>query len=384
MHTNTTKIALLGSTGSIGQNTLEVISKFHNQFKINYLSTFKNINLLVEQSKKFKPRSVVVIDENAARQCKNILPSEIELLVGVDGLIEIVSREDVDLVINALVGFSGVSPTYAALNAGKNIALANKETLVAAGEIIMSLAKNKNLSITPIDSEHSAILQCLLGEENNSIDKIYLTASGGPFLNFSIDDLKNVTVDQALKHPNWSMGSKITIDSATLMNKGLEVIEAHWLFNLPIEKIKVLIHPQSIIHSMVEFCDGSIKAQLGVPDMKIPIQYALTFPKRALSNFNRIDFTKLNSLNFFEPDFKKFPSLQIAFDAVKAGGIIPTILNAANEIAVEKFLKKEIAFNKIPFVIENTITKFTNIVSPNIKDIIETDKIARETARSLS
>ena len=288
----------------------------------------------------------MVIDENAARQCKNILPSEIELLVGVDGLIEIVSREDVDLVINALVGFSGVSPTYAALNAGKNIALANKETLVAAGEIIMSLAKNKNLSITPIDSEHSAILQCLLGEENNSIDKIYLTASGGPFLNFSIDDLKNVTVDQALKHPNWSMGSKITIDSATLMNKGLEVIEAHWLFNLPIEKIKVLIHPQSIIHSMVEFCDGSIKAQLGVPDMKIPIQYALTFPKRALSNFNRIDFTKLNSLNFFEPDFKKFPSLQIAFDAVKAGGIIPTILNAANEIAVEKFLKRKLLLTK--------------------------------------
>ena len=383
MQKNPKKIALLGSTGSIGVNVLDVVSRNPNHFKVNYLTTNKNVNLLADQAKIFKPNAVVILDVEAAKNSRHLFPDKIKIFSGVDALNEIVLNDDIDLVVNSLVGFSGVLPTISAINAKKNIALANKEALVAAGEIIIPLAKKNNVSIIPIDSEHSAILQCLIGEENNTVDKIYLTASGGPFLNFTIEELKNVSVEQALKHPNWSMGSKISIDSATMMNKGLEVIEAHWLFGLKRNKIKVLIHPQSIIHSMVEFCDGSIKAQLGVPDMKIPIQFAMDYPNRITSTFDRIDFAKLKSMTFLEPDLQKFPALKLAYDALNSGGIIPTVLNAANEIAVEKFLSKKIAFLEIINLIEKTISKFNNILNPTIEQILESDTLARQTANNL-
>lgn len=383
LHKIKKKIAILGSTGSIGVNSLEVLKNNSDKFVVNYLTTNKNVELLAKQTKIFKPKAVVILDENIAKSSKHLFSDSIKVYSGLKSLHEIVKQNDIDIVLNALVGFSGVIPTYNSILSGKNILLANKETLVAAGEIIMPLAKKNNVSIIPIDSEHSAILQCLIGEENNQVDKIYLTASGGAFLNHSINELKAVTIKQALKHPNWSMGSKITIDSATMMNKGLEVIEAHWLFNLSPKKIKILIHPQSIIHSMVEFSDGSIKAQLGVPDMKIPIQYALSFPKRFNSNFKRIDFSKLKTLNFSEPDFKKYPSLNFAYDALNLGGTIPAILNASNEIAVEKFLKNKISFLEIFNLIEKTVSKIKNIKRPTINDIVESDLLAREIAKTL-
>ncbi len=376
-------IAILGSSGSIGKNSLEVIANFPDQFKISYLTVNKNIDALCEQVQRFKPRGVVVLDECSASACKKRVNGTTEVLVGEEGLEEIVQRDDVDVVISSLVGFAGLKPTINAIKAKKKIALANKETLVVAGEIIMRLVEENGVTLIPVDSEHSAIFQCLVGESNSQIDKIILTASGGPFLSTSKDELRRVTIQQALNHPNWKMGSKITIDSATLMNKGLEVIEAHWLFGLPADKIEVVIHPQSIIHSMVEFIDGSVKAQLGIPDMKIPIQYALTYPERALSKFVRIDFPKLKEMTFFEPDLDRFQCLQLAFDALHTGGTMPAALNAANEIAVERFLDGKISFLQIPETICRTMEQHTSKSSPTLEDIIEADSSARRFAKSI-
>jgi len=296
---------------------------------------------------------------------------------------ELVQRDDTDIVISSLVGFAGLRPTIKAIKSGKNIALANKETLVVAGELIMELARKNNVSIIPVDSEHSAILQCLIGEDPATIAKVILTASGGPFLNTPIEKLKTATVDEALNHPNWQMGNKITIDSATLMNKGLEVIEAHHLFGLPADKIEVVIHPQSIIHSMVEFIDGSVKAQLGVPDMKIPIQYALTYPERTVSNFERVNFTEMGTMMFRKPDIEQFPCLRLALEAMRAGGSMPTVLNAANEIAVHAFLNNEITFMQIPEFIEKAMNDHTTIMNPTLQIIEKTDRETRQRVRSL-
>jgi 1-deoxy-D-xylulose-5-phosphate reductoisomerase len=371
-------IAILGSTGSIGTQTLEVISRFPHEFTAAYLSARNNTDLLLEQIRKFKPKGVVVLDEPSARKISAVAGSDTEVLVGGDGLMEVVQRNDVDTVVSALVGFVGLKPTMKAIESGKNIALANKETLVVAGELMMPLVKKHNVDFIPVDSEHSAIFQCLAGELPNNVAKVILTASGGPFRSTSNAELQHVTVKQALAHPNWKMGNKITIDSATLMNKGLEVIEAHWLFGLPVEKIEVIVHPQSIIHSMVEFVDGSIKAQLGIPDMKIPIQYALTYPTRSVSPYQRVDFPSLGKLTFFAPDTKRFPCLHLAYDALKAGGTVPAVMNAANEIAVSKFLNGNIAFSEIPSIIEAAMEKHSSITNPSLENIVEADRWARE------
>lgn len=376
-------VAILGSTGSIGKSSLEVLSNFPEQFNVQYLTINKNIDGIVEQIQQFKPRGVVVLDEVASRELKTRIPDSTEILCGEEGLLEIVQRDDVDIVISSLVGFAGLKPTMKAIEAKKKIALANKETLVVAGEIIMNLVRQHGVALLPVDSEHSAILQCLVGEDNKHVAKIILTASGGPFRTKSKDELKHVTIEQALNHPNWKMGSKITIDSATLMNKGLEVIEAHWLFGVMPDKIDVVIHPQSIIHSMVEFVDGSVKAQLGMPDMKIPIQYALTYPERAQSAFARVSFPQLKEMTFFEPDREKFPCLQLAFNAIKTGGTMPAVMNAANEIAVEKFLDDKITFLRIPQLISKAMGAHVSKTHPTIDDIIDADVWARHYVKSL-
>jgi 1-deoxy-D-xylulose-5-phosphate reductoisomerase len=376
-------IAILGSSGSIGKNSLEVIANFPDQFNVSYLTVNKNVDALYEQVRRFKPKGVVVLDECSASACKKLVNGTTEVLVGEEGLGEIVQRDDVDIVISSLVGFAGLKPTIKAIEAKKKIALANKETLVVAGEIIMRLVKENGVTLIPVDSEHSAIFQCLVGESKTQIEKVILTASGGPFLNTTKDDLRKVSIEQALNHPNWKMGSKITIDSATLMNKGLEVIEAHWLFDLPAGKIEVVIHPQSIIHSMVEFIDGSVKAQLGIPDMKIPIQYALTYPERALSSYVRIDFPKLKEMTFFEPDLDRFQCLQLAFDALHTGGTMPAALNAANEVAVERFLNGTISFPQMPETIRRTMEHHSSKSHPTLDDIIEADSSARSFAKSI-
>jgi len=362
------RIAILGSTGSIGKNAIEVILNFPNRFKVTYLAVNKNIKLLLEQVKLLKPKGVVIFDKEKAEEFSNFVNGEVEVLSGEEGLLEVVSRDDVDIVLNSLVGFSGLKPTIKAIESKKRIALANKETLVVAGEIITKLLRENNVELIPVDSEHNAIFQCLVGEKISDINRIILTASGGPFLYKNKAELENVTVEEALKHPNWKMGSKITIDSATLMNKGLEVIEAHWIFGLPVDRIKVVIHPQSVIHSMVEFIDGSIKAQLGVPDMKIPIQYALTYPERKHANYGQVDFVKLGQMTFLEPDLDKFECLKIAYEVAKLGGTYPTVLNAANEVAVEAFLNRKIKFTMIPEVIKKpTSLTFLNVFPSTIK-----------------
>lgn len=375
-------IAILGSSGSIGRNSLEVIANFPHQFKASYLTVKKNIDALCEQVRQFKPKGVVVLDPETADACRKRVNGSTEVLTGEKGLEEVVQRDDVDVVISSLVGFAGLKPTIRAIEAKKKIALANKETLVVAGEIIMSLVEKNGVSLVPIDSEHSAIFQCLVGESGKTISKIILTASGGPFLNTSKENLKSVTVSQALNHPNWKMGSKITIDSATLMNKGLEVIEAHWLFGVPAEKIQVVVHPQSIIHSMVEFVDGSVKAQLGVPDMKIPIQYALTYPDRAASEFRRVDFPRLREMTFFEPDLERFRCLGLGFEALKVGGTMPAALNAANEVAVGRFLEGGIPYLQISETICRTMEHHSPTQHPTLPQIIEADRWAREFAAS--
>jgi 1-deoxy-D-xylulose-5-phosphate reductoisomerase len=367
----------LGSTGSIGQNSLEVIAGFPDRFRATYLSANRGIDLLVEQIERFHPKGVAVMEPDSVEFLQKKYGASLDIFFGADGLKTIASKTDVDVVINSLVGFAGLEPTIEAIKAGKPIALANKETLVVAGEIITRLIEKHDTTLIPIDSEHSAILQCLVGEDYKNISKLILTASGGPFLNLDKNEFENVTIVQALNHPNWKMGNKITIDSATLMNKGLEVIEAHYLFKLPADKIEVIIHPQSIIHSMVEFVDGSVKAQLGVPDMKIPIQYALTFPDRASSESERINFSKLHKMTFFTPDRNKFECLQHSYKALEMGGTAPAVLNAANEVAVDLFLNGKIKFNQIPQLIETALNKQHIIHDPMIEDIIAADKETR-------
>ncbi len=383
MSQNSKHIAILGSTGSIGRNCLSVIHNLSDRFSITYLTTNTNIELLQNQIANFHPRGVVVLDEIKAAALKSKVGDSVKVFAGREGLLEIVRQDDVDLVINSIVGFAGLKPTIEAIKHRKHIALANKETLVVAGEFITSLVKEYRVNLVPIDSEHSAILQCLVGEDRNSASRIILTASGGPLLNTPKDAFASITIEQALNHPNWKMGNKITIDSATLMNKGLEVIEAHWLFGIPAERIDVVIHPQSIIHSMVEFVDGSIKAQLGVPDMKLPIQYALTYPERCPMRESRIDFPKLQSMTFFAPDLNKFRCLQLAYDAMASGGTAPAVMNAANEIAVQAFLEKKISFDRIPELIEQALAKQTNHVSPDLEHTFQSDHNTREYVRTL-
>lgn len=375
-------IAILGSTGSIGKNTLEVISNLNrNGYPVNvkYITANSNIELLAEQVQEFKPDAAVIYKEDLYDKLKQILNgSKCELLCGQKGIEEIASREDYDLAVNALVGFSGLLPTISAIKNGKRVALANKETLVVAGELIKTLVEKYNTAILPIDSEHSAILQCIQGEPFGKISKLTLTASGGPFREYDKDLFHGVTREEALNHPNWKMGNKITIDSATLMNKGFEIIEAKWLFNIEVENIEVLIHPQSIIHSMVEFADGSVKAQLGVPDMKIPIQYALTYPDRVASDFPRLDLALLKHLTFETPDFEKFECLKLAYEVIKLGGSYPVVLNAANEAAVDLFLNERIKFSEIPHLIYSALEKHKGSVKLELENIIEIDKWSRQ------
>ncbi|MBI5475889.1 MAG: 1-deoxy-D-xylulose-5-phosphate reductoisomerase [Ignavibacteriales bacterium] len=373
-------ICILGSTGSIGTNSLNVIKTFNDKFKVRILSAKNNIKLLENQIKEFQPQIVAVSEYDAAVQLRKKINKKIKILSGTDGLIEAASDPGVDIVINSLVGFSGLHPTIEAIKNGKIIALANKETLVAAGSVIMPMLKKYGATLIPIDSEHSAILQCLIGEKAENINRIILTASGGPFLHTPKNKFIKITKAEALKHPNWSMGNKITIDSATMMNKGLEVIEAHWLFNVPAEKIDVLIHPQSIIHSMVEFIDGSFKAQLGMPDMRMPIQYALSYPDRLPANYQRVNFSSLGKITFYEPDKNKFECLQLAYNVLKKGGTAPAVLNATNEVAVEKFLSGDLPFHKIPRLISAAIEKIKSIKNPSIEDIEKADRLAREFA----
>ena len=374
---NPKNIAILGSTGSIGRSSLEVIADFPDRFRVTYLSANKNIDLLQEQIKQFRPKGAVLLEESNALAMKRLVNGSTEILCGEEGLIDIVQRDDVDIVLSALVGFAGLKPTLAAIESGKDIALANKETLVVAGEIIMRKVREHGVQLLPIDSEHSAILQCLRGENIADVERLILTASGGPFLHFPKEQFDTITVAQALNHPTWKMGNKITIDSATLMNKGLEIIEAFWLFGLPPEKIEVVIHPQSIIHSMVEFADGSMKAQLGVPDMKIPIQYALMYPDRPATSYKRVDFATLREMTFQEPDRQRFPCLGLAFKALAMGGTAPAVLNAANEVAVDLFLNEQLPFSAIPGLIDEALGSHTPVHNITLEDIVRTDTETR-------
>lgn len=378
------KILILGSSGSIGVNALEVIRNFPNKFSVAGLTVNSNIDLLEQQIKEFKPGFVVVTDESKAKELQSNIGNLCEVLSGYDQLLNVAAEREYDIALGAMVGFAGLAPTLEAIKRGKRIALANKETLVVAGELVTKLVLANSAEILPVDSEHSAIYQCLVGENLNEVEKLILTASGGPFLNKDKSFFVNATVDEALNHPNWIMGSKITIDSATMMNKGLEVIEAHWLFGLPVEKINVVVHPQSIIHSMVQFVDGSIKAQLGLPDMKLPIQYALSFPDRFENNFKRTNLPLINNLTFFDPDFDKFECLKLAFDALKSGGTAPCILNAANEIAVNKFLNRQIKFSQIADLISKALDKIENHSDPDMEMIFECDRVTRKLVSSFN
>jgi 1-deoxy-D-xylulose-5-phosphate reductoisomerase len=377
-------IAILGSTGSIGTQALEVISAHPEHLQVEVLTAHNNAPLLIEQAKKFNPNVVVIGNETLYPQVNEALSKlNIKVYAGEKALASVVEMESIDLVLTALVGYSGLKPTINAIQAGKNIALANKETLVVAGELITKLAREKGVNIYPVDSEHSAIFQCMVGEFHNKIEKIILTASGGPFRGRKIEELKSVTKTQALKHPNWTMGAKVTIDSATLMNKGLEVIEAKWLFGLRAEQIDVVVHPQSIIHSMVQFEDGSIKAQMGLPDMRLPIQFALTYPERLKSDFPRFDFTNYPSLTFEKPDTETFRNLAIAFEALNKGGNMPCVLNAANEVAVEAFLKDRIGFLEMSDLVERCLGKMDYIANPEYEDYVHTDSETRLKAMEL-
>ncbi|MBK0383515.1 1-deoxy-D-xylulose-5-phosphate reductoisomerase [Pedobacter sp. SD-b] len=376
-------IAILGSTGSIGTQALEVIAANPTLFCAKVLTAQSNVELLVQQALIFNPSVVVIGDERKYQELKKALENTtIEVKAGAEALCEVVLLPELEIVLTALVGFAGLKPTIAAIKAGKHIALANKETLVVAGELITNLAKQHNISILPVDSEHSAIFQCLIGELD-AIEKIYLTASGGPFRGKNIEFLSEVTKHQALKHPNWVMGAKITIDSASLMNKGLEVIEAKWLFNLDVEQIDVIVHPQSIVHSIVQFQDGSMKAQMGLPDMKLPIQYALAYPNRLKNDFKRFDFLDYPSLTFEQADTKTFRNLALAFEALKKAGNMPCIVNAANEVVVAEFLKEQIGFLQMSEVIETCMAKLDFIKNPSLEDYFESDKQTRIFAKEL-
>lgn len=377
------RIAILGSTGSIGTQTLEVIDLHPAIFKVEVLTAMNQADLLISQAIKYKPSHVVIGDESKYEFVRNALSGlNIVVHAGVKSLEEVVTLDSVDVVLTALVGYAGLLPTVKAIQAGKPIALANKETLVVAGALIMPLAKKMGVPILPVDSEHSAIFQCLMGESHNAIEKIILTASGGPFRGFTKDQLASVTRSQALKHPNWTMGAKITIDSASLMNKGLEVIEATWLFDVDASQIEVVVHPQSIVHSLVQFEDGSIKAQLGLPDMKLPIQFALGYPNRIKSDFPRFDFHHFSSLTFEKADMDTFRNLGFAFKALDQGGNMACILNAANEIAVGAFLKEEIGFLQMSDLLEHCMSDGTFLAHPTLEDYIETDLVTRKMAQN--
>ena len=383
MEENKRRIAILGSTGSIGTQALDVISRHPDLFQVEMLSAGSNAELLIAQARQFNPNAVVICNKDKYAQVKAALdPLDIKVFAGVESAGELSGGSNVDIVLAAMVGFSGLAPTISAIKKGKVIALANKETLVAAGSIVTRLAKENGSPILPVDSEHSAIFQCLQGERAQ-IEKLLLTASGGPFFNLPAEKFNDITVEQALNHPNWKMGSKVTIDSASMMNKGLEIMEAAWLFNIPVEKIEVVVHPQSIIHSMVQFSDGSIKAQIGHPDMRVPIQYALSYPYRIDLDTRRLSFADLGQLTFFAPDLEKFPCLRIAYQAFKKGGNIPCAMNAANEVAVASFLRGEIKFTQIPVVIEKTLEKCNFVASPSVEDIFATDKESKVRAEEL-
>ncbi|HEY8927890.1 MAG TPA: 1-deoxy-D-xylulose-5-phosphate reductoisomerase [Mucilaginibacter sp.] len=380
----TKNIAVLGSTGSVGTQSLEVIGNNPDLFKTYLLTAQSNAGLLIAQALQFNPEYVVICDKSKYAYVKESLKStSVKVLAGMEAIIETVTHSKIDIVLTAMVGFAGLEPTIAAIKAGKDIALANKETLVVAGEIVTGLARKHKVKILPVDSEHSAIFQCLVGEENNGIEKIILTASGGPFRNRSIAYLENVTREDALKHPNWVMGAKITIDSASLMNKGLEVIEAKWLFDVEADKVEVIVHPQSIVHSLVQFKDGSLKAQMGLPDMKLPIQYALTYPNRVQNDFKRFDFTAYPNLTFEKPDMVTFRNLALAYEALKQGGNMPCIINAANEVAVAGFLNKSIGFLAMSTVIEQCMQHIAFVKSPDLGDYLNTDKETRIFAQNL-
>jgi 1-deoxy-D-xylulose-5-phosphate reductoisomerase len=378
------RIALFGSTGSIGTQALEVIASNPDKFSVEVLTCGNNDELLIQQALKFNPNIVVITDERKYQRVKEALsPTDIKVFAGEKALEDVASMDVYDMMLAAIVGYAGLKPTLNAIDNGKPVALANKETLVVAGDLIMQKAIEKRVPVIPVDSEHSAIFQCLVGEIRNPIEKIILTASGGPFLGRKPNYLVNVKREHALQHPNWNMGAKITIDSATLMNKGLEMIEARWLFNLHADQIEVLIHPQSIIHSMVQFEDGSIKAQMGLPDMKLPIQYALAFPQRLANDFPRCDFRKIKTLTFEEPDVKTFRNLGLAMEALSKGGNLPCIMNAANEIAVYAFLKNRIGFLDMTDVIERTMQRVNYIDKPTLDEYFESDGEARSFAADL-
>lgn len=376
--TKTKSIAILGSTGSIGTQALEVIAAHPEAFQVEVLTAQNNANLLIEQAKIFKPNAVVIANEDLYPQVKAALANEpVKVYAGDKAIADVVAMDTIDLVLTALVGYSGVKPTLKAIEAGKTIALANKETLVVAGDLVTRTAREKGVNIYPVDSEHSAIFQCIVGEFHNKIEKIILTASGGPFRGKKREELAAVTKAQALKHPNWTMGAKVTIDSASLMNKGLEVIEAKWLFGLKPEQIEVVVHPQSIIHSLVQFEDSSIKAQLGLPDMRLPIQFAMTYPERLSANFPRFDFMNYPALTFEKPDTETFRNLALAFNAMDRGGNMPCVLNAANEVAVAGFLNDKVGFLEMSDIVENCLQKMDFIPQPGLADYIQTDKETR-------
>lgn len=378
------RIAILGSTGSIGTQALDVVAAHPDSFDVEVLTAQNNAVLLVEQARRFKPNAVVIVNEAHYPFVKDALESEyVKVYAGEKALADVVQMDTVDLVLTALVGYAGLAPTLKAIEAGKNIALANKETLVVAGELVTQLAREKGVNIYPVDSEHSAIFQCIVGEFHNRIEKIVLTASGGPFRGRQRQELLAVTKAQALKHPNWNMGAKVTIDSATLMNKGLEVIEAKWLFGLRPGQVEVVVHPQSIIHSLVQFEDGSIKAQLGLPDMRLPIQFAMTYPARLKSDFPRFDFTQYPALTFEKPDTETFRNLALAFASMKRGGNMPCVLNAANEVAVAGFLNDQVGFLQMSEIVEKCLDKVAFIGNPSFQDYVDTDKETRRVASTL-
>jgi 1-deoxy-D-xylulose-5-phosphate reductoisomerase len=377
------RIALLGSTGSIGTQALDIISKYPDKFEVEVLIAGNNIDLLIQQAHKFQPDAVVIANTDHYHLLKESLKyTNIKVYAGSDAIDQVVTSSSVDVVIASIVGYSGVRPTISAIKAGKKIALANKETLVVAGELIGKLVRETGSIIIPVDSEHSAIFQCLAGEAGNPVEKITLTASGGPFLNYTGEMLEKVMPCDALKHPNWNMGCKVTIDSASLMNKGLEVIEAKWLFDLTPEQISVLVHPQSIIHSLVHFADGSVKAQLGVPDMRVPILYALSYPDRFVSDLPRLELNQCKALTFSDPDLKNFRNLSLAFEAIRKGGNMPCVMNAANEIAVAAFLDGKVGFTQMPDIVEYTMENSLFSASPDLGFLDVTDTSARETALS--
>ena len=381
---NRKNIAILGSTGSIGTQALDVVSEYSDRLYPCLLTANHNADLLISQALKYRPRRVVIADKSFYHHVKDALAGTgIDVAAGAGAIAESVTAQEIDVVVTALVGYSGLAPTISAINAGKKIALANKETLVVAGELITGMLKHSPSELIPVDSEHSAIFQCLVGEDKKSVEKLILTASGGPFRTKKFEDMATVTKADALNHPNWKMGAKVTIDSASMMNKGFEMMEARWLFDIEPERIDIVVHPQSIVHSMVAFADGSVKAQLGLPDMRLPIRYALNYPERLPSKAERLDVERYSSLTFERPDMRKFPLLEMAFEAVKAGGNVPCALNAANEIAVEAFLDEKIRFVDMPEIVGKAVARNVYVDVPSYQDLVDTNKEIREIALSL-